>query len=257
MKNLVKTLTLLVALATVGSAHAIPLTGLFDGRSVIAGDKLFDQWTLVFQGTSDGHTVNTDNIDVTPLGPVGSDPLDPGPGLRFVMLNNELAVTGDGTFAYIDLQFGFRVSVLDTSLRIKDNTLDVGGRTSQIADGTNDLGFYILETIGTAPGLSDLGTKDVEVSYLDDVLTSDLTASAAFAPQSEIWVTKNILVWSQDATDNATLNEFSQRFSQTRAVPEPSTLGLLGIAGLAGYLARRRAFGLRDAGPSSAPVASQ
>lgn len=257
MKNLVKTLTLLLALVAVSSAHAIPFTGLFDGGSVIAGDKLFDQWTLVFQGTSDGHTVNTDNIDVTPLGPVGSNPLDPGPGLRFAILNNELTVAGDGIYAYIDLQFGFRVSVLDPSLRVKDNSLVSSSNLSSNADGTNDLGTYILEIIGTAPGLDDLGTKDVEFSILDEVLTADTTDSATFAPQSEIFVTKNILVWSRDVGDTAGLNEFHQRFSQTRAVPEPSTLALLGIAGLAGYLTRRRAFGLRDAGLFPAPVASQ
>jgi len=109
------------------------------------------------------------------------------------------------------------------------------------ADGRTDLGTYILETIGTAAGLADLGVKDVEASVLDDIVTLDLTDAATFAPQRDIWITKNILVWSQDIGDTAALNEFEQRFSQIQAVPEPGMWALLGVAGLAACLTRRRA----------------
>ena len=91
------------------------------------------------------------------------------------------------------------------------------------------------------PGLSDLATSAVEFSILNDILTLNPSSSATFAPQSAIWVTKNILVWSQDTTDTAALNVFEQRFSQAPAgVPEPDVLALLGIASLAAYLTRRR-----------------
>jgi hypothetical protein len=63
-------------------------------------------------------------------------------------------------------------------------------------------------------------------------LIEELSDSAEFLPQSEIWVTKNILVWATGQAETASLQGFEQRFSQT-GVPEPSILGLLGL-GLAG-----------------------
>lgn len=242
MKRSLPALAVVVLLlSTLSTAQAVPLRNLFGGGSLTIGDKLFDQFTLNFSDTSDGHVINTNNIDVTTLGPIGLDPLNPGPGLRFSVLNDELKVTGDGVFAYADLKFGFRVSMLDPSFRIKDNSLaESSGTLSPNLDGNNNLGSYILETIGTTPGLSDLSTSSIEFSLLDDILTANFSASTTFAPQSSIWVTKNILVWSQDITDSATLTVFDQRFSQTQVVPESGVLALLGIAGLAGYMTRRR-----------------
>ena len=131
MKRLLPSLSAFaLAFITLECAQAVPLSNLFSGASLTIGDKQFDQFTLNFAGTSDGHIINTSNIDVTTLGPVGLDPLNPGPGLRFSVLNNELRVTGDGVFAYADLQFGFRVSALDPGFRIKDNSMVIGGSSS-------------------------------------------------------------------------------------------------------------------------------
>ena len=242
MKNLRHILSALgLALVMTGNAQAILLTELFAGGSITAGDKLFDQWNLIYQDSSEvGRTVNTDNIEVTALNDGG---LDPGPGLQFDILNNEFSVTGDDLYAYLDFTFGFRVSVLDPNLRIKDSALELGSLTLGYEDdGFNNLGIYIQEQVGTAPGLDDLAIKDVTVNILDGELVDDRSDLAVFPPQSQIFVTKNILVWTQDSTDFFSPNRFTQRFSQT-TVPEPGTWGLLalGCAGLI-CLGRKRGY---------------
>jgi hypothetical protein len=223
--------------ATLGSAQAIPLSTLLHGGSITAGDKLFSDWSFTYAASDLGHShriFNPASIDVSALNDGGDNP---GPGLQFDVSSGELSVTGNGVYAYVDLQLGFRVTVLDPTRQIKDNSLSLGGLFMPYQhDGDNDTGAYILETVGTAAFTDNLGVKEVEGSVLDEITTFALTDSAEFLPQSEIWVSKNILVWSVDTTDTASLTQFTQRFSQT--VPEPGTLALLCIAGLAGCLAR-------------------
>jgi len=238
MRKLFTTLgALALVLAAAGVAPAISLADLLGGQSITAGDKTFDQWRLIWEDYSDpALTVDPANIDVIALNDGG---LDPGPGLHFSVSAGALDVTGDGIYAYIDYMFGFRVTA-GAGYLIKDNSLQI---TDASVTNLLDNGMFIQEFVGTDPGLvdvpgdsslPDLAVKDVEFSYLDPgPAFADLTDSAAFAPHSQIYVSKDILVWASDPGETASLQGFEQRFSQMSAVPEPSTFLLMGL-GLAG-----------------------
>jgi len=247
-----KFLTTLGVLALVvvaaAPARAISLADLLAGQSITAGDKTFDQWRLIFEDYSDpALTVDPANIEVTALNDGG---LDPGPGLHFSASAGALDVTGDGIYAYIDYMFGFRVTAGPGYL-IKDNSLEI---TNGFVTNSGDNGMFIQEFAGTDPGLvdvpgdtslPDLAVKDVEFSWLDPgPAFFDLTDSASFAPHSQIYVSKDILVWATDVNETASLGGFTQRFSQMSAIPEPSTWLLMGL-GLVGLMGVGRKVAVR------------
>ncbi len=204
------------------------LTSLLNGQSITAGDKLFDQWEALFEDSSDFIPVNTDNIEVTALNDGG---LNPGPGLRFDILNDEFLVEGDGLFAYIDFMFGFQVSVLvsDDLLMIKDNSLYLTGAELLFPSYLSSV--FIEENIYADGTLNqNLGGKNVELSNISGNITDKAFDAADFNPRSSVYVTKNILVEAWDIDESANLLSFEQRFSQVEVeVPEPSLLSLLAV----------------------------
>lgn len=258
MKTITKALGGLVAaiaLALPAQADPLTLAELFAGQSITAGDKVFDNWTNLtdpgFFSSDPTRTFNPGNITVTSLGDGGDDP---GPGLRFAVLDGELNIGGDGGYAFIDLAFGFRVTPAPGKA-IKDVSMDgVNGflQFSPNATGAGplDAGFYIKEYVDSMGYVDlsfpnpDLASIDVEFSYLEAAgETSKLKDGATFAPSNSIYVTKNVLVWASAQTDAAGVWNFEQRFSQ-QSVPEPGSLALaaLALAGL-GAAARRRRIG--------------
>jgi len=202
----------------------IPLSDLLNGQSLTADDKLFDQWQAEWWGSDDLLAPDYSAIQVNPLEDGG---LDPGPGIG-IDFGDEMRVTGDDWYAYSDLTLSFRVSVLDSDLLIHDNLLDFDGVSLNYEmDAFNDLGVYVAEWVYDAAGAL-LAEKEIEFSVLDDEFTSVHPDTAEFLPQSEVFVEKNILVWSMDSTDTATLEGVEQRFSQI-PVPEPNTLALFAL----------------------------
>ena len=172
--------TTLLMLSIALSARAVPLQNLFSGASLTAGDKLFDFWVLeLIDASSPTLLPNLSAIDVLPVTDGGNDP---GPGLQF-QLNNEFTLAPNSApNAFIDLAFSYRASSLGTAL-IKDNSLEMTLASVTLA---GDNGSLIDEFVGTAPGLIDLATEQVEFSFLDGAgLTQTVLDKADLPPRSE------------------------------------------------------------------------
>jgi hypothetical protein len=236
-----KNLLMFLVLSTMSlNIQATLLTDLLNGQSITAGDKLFDQWEVLDQFSSDLNftAVNTDNIDVTALNDGG---LNPGPGLRFDILNDEFLVEGDDIYAYLDFMFGFQVTVLDPSLLVKDNSLYLTDGT--LSNPSSLASMFIAENIYADVTLTDLlGDKNVEFSEVNGIQTVKTFDSAAFNPRNSIYVTKNILIEALDIGESANLKSFEQRFSQITRVPEPAALWMLATGVVMIGVRRKRLF---------------
>lgn len=229
MKRCLQLFAALVLLVVVASnAHATQtqttLKVLIDnGWNIVAGDKRFDRFS--FSGGA-----LPENFLVTAL-PDGG--LDPGPGLRFNVLNDALEVFDDDSRS---VTIGYRVTVLDPGLWIKDVSMTL---TGYVADGQEDqASVQVSELVGTTSGGNDLANISV---HAFDPGPDLLASSANFSGRSEIWVQNDILVNAWDDFDYARLDSFEQRFSQ-EPIPEPLTagLGMMGLAALALAATRRR-----------------
>jgi hypothetical protein len=222
MKRLFVILISLVLLTGVASSvQAIPLQALFDGAEMQVDDKLFFNWTLISEFSTDPQfDPNYDAIEVT-----GIDiPMNPG-----LVFDTPGLIVADDNF--VDFSFGFSVAVLDPNLRIKDVSLEF-----VIADAVG-MGFPIAAIVEDV--------YDDNMGLLASLLTDTdflMFDEAEFAPQSIIHVEKNILLAGTDIGDFVIVEAFEQHFSQEAvAVPEPVTLILLG-SGLTGLAIARRKF---------------
>ena len=199
-----------------------------DEQCMIVGDKMFDNFDVtenLIEGDLTQRTeVNLANILVVPW---NDDPLNPG--LEFVSLKNELNVTQAAVTPTggLDLDIVFRVSTLDNEPKIKDNSLVAYFDSTPLqtnpfnSDNFAEVRERLYEDAALTIPVEDLTGIVIEKARHRIVDTPDvfvdqtgITVNREFAPRSEIWVLKDLRIFTASQGETAEIQSFEQHFSQ-------------------------------------------
>jgi hypothetical protein len=233
-KLLAGTLSLVLVLGLTAPAYAggcftaqVTLEQL-DDQCMIVGDKMFDNFDVtenLVEGDVTGRDlVNLANILVVPW---NDDPLNPG--LEFVSLNNELNVTQalSTPTGGLDLDIVFRVSTLDGEPKIKDNSLvaffdsTAPGTDPFNSDNFAEVRERLFEDQALSIPIENLTGGVIEKDRHRIVDTPDTFVDESgqivnreFAPRSELWVLKDLRIFTTSVGETAEIQSFEQHFSQ-------------------------------------------
>jgi hypothetical protein len=236
IKKLSATLGVLSLTLGATGAQAISLDALFAAGTIQVDDKLFSDWLLKeLVDPFDAPPIDLTQIEVSGI---SGNPLNPG--LNFAVGGGGLQAGGQaGSFDEVILQFEFKVTALDPSMRITDSELSISG--GWVASPDTFLG--IEETVCTSancePAVADeIAFQQVWVNtFFNDFMEQN---ARNFAPQQESWVDQYIYVASWDGGPAAITN-FQQFFSQeVVSVPEPGSLAMVALGLLGVGFGRRR-----------------
>lgn len=209
-----------------------------DEQCLIVGDKMFDSFDITENSIS-GDVTQRVEADLTNIlvVPWNDDPLNPG--LEFVSLNDELKInqTDASPTAELDLDIVFRVSTLDNEPKIKDNSLVAffnstdPGTDPFNSDNFAEVRERLFEDDGLTIAILDLGNVAIEKDrhrtvdspgvFIDE---SGIPVNKEFAPRSEVWVLKDLRIFTASEGEFAEIQSFEQHFSQ---VPPKAVAGEL------------------------------
>ncbi len=204
------------------------LAQIINAGGIIIGDKLFDSFDVTTTKSLDAIASGPAEIAITPIQVL--KPNAPFGGDYGFKVNGAWSAPA-GEFA--DSTIEFRATILpefaSRGVAFKDNALWL--TAFGVEDTINAGGVSISENLyGAHPSSGDLPFANEFVYYRNNT-DNTLRDAATFAPVTQLWVVKDLLVYEREGAGGAAhISEFYQTFSQQ--VPEPGTLALLGLAGL-------------------------
>ena len=202
-----------------GSANAatMSLADIMAGDGTfVTGDKILSDFSFTTTSSNGASEVTAAGIELTDVMGGGDY------GVDF-----ELVLTAFSS-QYSNLQLHFKVSV-DPAAAADGWVID-GASLSMFAGGNNgDGGAIIVESIYQTASTNgpELGSMTTSA----DAVFTQLFDSTGLAESTEIYVHKDISV-SGGAQGAGHISGFSQFYSQSQ-VPEPASLALMGLGGLA------------------------
>lgn len=219
---------------------------VIDADGIQVGDKLIRFIEVTTSKTQGTVAPGADAIQVKGVRFAGMGPDGYELGLKF---NGGWSAGGQ---EISDTTLTFSVEVVDPELTegwlIKDNKLSLaafgvsdplpGTSTEQGGIVSVSENVYAKDTELYLPNGPDNPSIADKFAYYRTDDDKDLYDEAEFDPVAKIWIKKDIVANGGDLqTGSAHLSEFYQLFSQ---VPEPTTMVLLGLGGLALIRRRRR-----------------
>lgn len=211
-------------MGAVSAAQAIPiqlsqLLQLPPGQGIVQGDKLFTNFSFIVTG------IGTYNADPNTILVEGTTSQSGEFGLIFTGAPTAPMIFA-GTNSFVDVLLGFDVIVLDPNKWIHD--LSLGFDASAPLDGH----AQVVETALDLDAPAVIGQAQVDVPVPPNSTFKHIDLAPGI--HKKVHIVKDIVAIG-GARESATITTITQTFSQ---LPEPTTIGLLGIGSL--FLLRRR-----------------